>query len=296
VATGLRNSVGFDWQPETGDLYATDNGRDLLGDDFPPCELNRIVSGGFYGWPFANGARVPDPDFGAGREEEIAGSIPPVHEFRAHNAPLGIHFLRGEHWPPPYRHAAIVALHGSWNRTRKDGYEVVSLHWGADGAIEERRFAAGFLREDGEVIGRPVDVAEGPDGAVYVSDDYAGAIYRIARTGATRRVRTAGAAGAAAQGLGPDPLAGLPVSEREAAQERGAASYETHQCARCHDAERAEPGVIPVPLDAERLRSKYDIERLSAYLLAPTPPMPAFPLEESERRDLAGFLLARPAR
>ena len=78
-ATGLRNSVGFDWQPGTGDLYATDNGRDLLGDDIPPCELNRVVRGGFYGWPFAYGDRVPDPDFGAGHDAEIAASIPPAH-------------------------------------------------------------------------------------------------------------------------------------------------------------------------------------------------------------------------
>jgi hypothetical protein len=174
-ATGLRNAVGFDWRPEDGELYATDNGRDLLGDDFPPCELDHVVQGGFYGWPVANGNRVPDPDFGKGAEARIAASIPPVHGFRAHNAPLGITFLRGQDLPEDYRGAALVALHGSWNRTRKDGYEVVSLHWRADGAIEERDFLTGFLdRSDDEVVGRPVDVAEGPDGAVYVSDDYAG--------------------------------------------------------------------------------------------------------------------------
>ncbi|HEX9709519.1 MAG TPA: PQQ-dependent sugar dehydrogenase, partial [Candidatus Thermoplasmatota archaeon] len=163
-ATGLRNAVGFDWRPGTDELYATDNGRDLLGDDFPPCELDRVVQGGFYGWPFAHGDRVPDPDLGQGRDAEIAASIPPAHAFRAHNAPLGISFLRSPTAPPAYRGAALVALHGSWNRTRKDGYAVVSLHWRSDGSIEERDFLTGFL-EDEDVIGRPVDVAEGPDGA-----------------------------------------------------------------------------------------------------------------------------------
>jgi glucose/arabinose dehydrogenase len=180
-ATGLRNAVGFDWQPGTGRLYATENGRDFLGDDLPPCELNRIVRGGFYGWPYAYGHRVPDPDFGAGHEARIRTSTPPAHGFRAHNAPLGITFLRDPRWPPAYRGAALVALHGSWNRTRKDGYEVVSLHWRADGRIDERDFMVGFEEEE-DVIGRPVDVAEGPDGAVYVSDDYAGAVYRVARS------------------------------------------------------------------------------------------------------------------
>jgi len=177
-ATGLRNSVGLDWQPDSGALYATDNGRDLLGDDFPPCELNRIQRGGFYGFPVANGDRVPDPDFGSGQEDRIAASIPPAHGFRAHNAPLGITFVRSSSPPPGYLGAALVALHGSWNRTEKDGYEVVSLHWGPDDRIEERSFAKGF-ELDGAVIGRPVDVAEGPDGAFYISDDYAGTIWKV---------------------------------------------------------------------------------------------------------------------
>jgi glucose/arabinose dehydrogenase len=181
-ASGLRNAVGFDWRPTDGALYAVDNGRDLLGDDFPPCELDRVVEGGFYGWPYANGANVPDPDFGEGAAARIAEAIPPEHAFRAHNAPLGIHFVRGDRVPPEYRGAALVALHGSWNRTHKDGYKVVSLHWRDAGRIEERDFVTGFLLDE-DVIGRPVDVAEGPDGAFYISDDYAGAIYRVAYRG-----------------------------------------------------------------------------------------------------------------
>lgn len=177
-ATGLRNAVGFDWRPATGELFATDNGRDLLGDDFPPCELNRVERGGFYGWPVANGDRTPDPDLGAGNAARIRSSIPPVHPFAAHTAPLGIAFLRGESTPPNLVNAALVALHGSWNRTEKSGYKVVSLHWADDGTISEREFLSGF-EVDEDVIGRPVDIAQGPDGAIYVSDDFAGVIYRV---------------------------------------------------------------------------------------------------------------------
>jgi len=188
-ATGLRNSVGFDWQPSTGKLYATDNGRDLLGDNFPPCELNEVVEGGFYGFPIANGNRVPDPDFGEGEAERIAASIPPAHDFRAHNAPLGINFVHDDGALPESMHgAALVALHGSWNRTRKDGYKVVSLHWRDDGTIEERDFLTGFLVDE-DVSGRPADVLQGPDGAIYVSDDYAGVIWKVRYTGNPDRSR-----------------------------------------------------------------------------------------------------------
>jgi glucose/arabinose dehydrogenase len=288
-ATGLRNSVGFDWQPGTNDLYATDNGRDLLGDDAPPCELNRIERGGFYGWPVAYGDRVADPDLGAGREAEIARSIPPAHPFGAHNAPLGIAFVRGTDAPPALRGAALVALHGSWNRTRKDGYEVVSLHWSAGGAIEERPFLTGFVRDE-RALGRPVDVAEGPDGAIYVSDDYAGAVYRVAWGHAAARASAAPAIPAPAARR--DPLAGVSASERGAMATRGAALYEAHACFRCHETARAEANAVPVPLDA--VAGKYDLAGLAAYLAAPQPPMPLFPLTEAERRDVAAHLLARP--
>ena len=177
-ARGLRNAADFAWHPQSGALYATDNGRDLLGDDFPPCELNLVVEGGDYGWPVANGARHLDPDVGAGFEARAAASLPPAFSFRAHNAPLGIDFLKHAKQPAPYRFAAVVALHGSWNRSEKDGYKVVSLHWDAAGRIHERDFLWGFLRGE-DVAGRPVDVSESPDGAVYVSDDYGGAVYQV---------------------------------------------------------------------------------------------------------------------
>jgi glucose/arabinose dehydrogenase len=177
-ASGLRNSVGFDWAPWDGALYATENGRDLLGDDLPPDELNRIERRQFYGWPFAYGARHADPDLGAGHEAEIERSLPPAHEFRAHNAPLGIAFLRGAELPAAYQRTALVALHGSWNRSRPDGYKVVALQWQPDGRIVERDFITGFLSADG-VLGRPAGITQGPDGAIFIADDYAGVIYRV---------------------------------------------------------------------------------------------------------------------
>ncbi len=182
-ATGLRNPYGFDWAPWDGALYATENGRDLLGDDLPPDELNRIEDGAFYGWPWRHGADVTDPDMGPGPAQLLAAARPPAHAFRAHNAPLGIRFLRHPVHGPGYARAALVALHGSWNRSIPDGYAVVSLHWDPNGRIEERIFVGGFRGAAG-LIGRPVDVAEAPDGAIFVSDDYAGVIYRVTREAA----------------------------------------------------------------------------------------------------------------
>jgi len=277
-ARGLRNSVGLDWRPETGELFATDNGRDLLGDDFPPCELNRIVEGGFYGWPYANGDRVPDPDFGAGRENEIAATIPPVHGFRAHTAPLGITFLRH----PVHGtdgSVALVALHGSWNRSEKDGYSVVSLHWNADGTIEERDFLSGFELDE-NVIGRPVDVIEDSDGAIYVSDDLAGVIWRVAR-GESRGASPAPARKAA--------LRELPALD-PAATARGRSLWERHGCATCHEPAHAAPGVISRPLSG--LRERHDASTLAALLETPPPPMPVAPLSAAERADLVQYLLS----
>jgi glucose/arabinose dehydrogenase len=287
-ATGLRNTVDFAWQPGTNNLYGTDNGRDLLGDDFPPCELNRIVPMGFYGWPFANGNRVPDPNYGAGHEAQIAASIPPVHGFGAHTAPLGITFYVAPAgnapatFPPAYAGAAFVAQHGSWNRSKKSGYQVVALHFQADGTITEEPFATGFMIDE-KVSGRPVDVAVGPDGALYVSDDFTGAIYRIA-------YGTAAASAAMPTAHAPerDPLAGLSAAQIEAASAGGAALWKDNGCASCHVAEQAAPNAYR-PLMA--IASKYTIDSLIAYLHTPTPPMPAFPLTDEQRRDLAVYLM-----
>jgi glucose/arabinose dehydrogenase len=282
-ASGLRNSVGFDWRPGTDELYATDNGRDLLGDDFPPCELNQIVSGGFYGWPFANGASVPDPDEGAGMDALIAASIAPVHAFGGHTAPLGITFISGPNAPREFQGAALVAQHGSWNRSRKSGYKVVSLHWQPDGRIEERDFLTG-LEIDEEVIGRPVDIAEGPDGAFYISDDYAHVVYRVALDEAPK---VASFAPAPHSG---DSLAGIAAIDEATAAVRGKALYDAHRCFGCHDAERAEAGIIAI--DVRPALRGHDLESLVAFFAAPTPPMPRYALDDAERRDLSIYLFS----
>jgi len=278
-ASGLRNSVGFDWSPKDGALYATDNGRDWLGDDFPPCELNRIEQGAFYGWPYANGDRVPDPDFGIGAgqdiQEKIANSRPPVHKFPPHNAPLGISFLRSQAQPDGYRDAALVALHGSWNRSSKDGYKVVSLHWDEHGNIHQRDFLWGFLDDDGATVhGRPVDIAEDAEGHIYISDDYAGAIYRV----------TAGATTSATGAHKPRMLAPTkPLAIDRGAAQRGAELYQRHNCARCH------AGQIPL----HNLAEHYSLQALADYFDAPTPPMPHFDFSASQKRALAHYLMSR---
>jgi glucose/arabinose dehydrogenase len=176
IANGLRNSVGLDWSPWDNALYATENSRDLLGDDIPNDELNRILPGGFYGWPYVHGFGVVDAEFGKDQGQRIAAALAPVHGFRAHNAPLGIHFLRKP--APGYERSALVALHGSWNRSKADGYKIALLQWDADDRITEKEFLTGFQSDKG-IIGRPVDVAEDNEGAIFVSDDLAGVVYRV---------------------------------------------------------------------------------------------------------------------
>lgn len=287
-ASGLRNSVDFDWQPGTGAMYATDNGRDLLGDDFPPCELNRIVPGGFYGWPIANAGRIPDPDYGADNAARIAASLPPAHEFGPHVAPLGITFYRRPTgaapaaFPADYDGVAFVAEHGSWNRSEKNGYQVVALRFAADGSITETPFLTGLLRDE-HVSGRPVDPAVGPDGALYVSDDYTGVVYRI---GYGAGGRASGAAAPAAP-LG-DRFAGLDAATIIAMEARGAGLWREHPCAGCHVATQATPGGYKA---IEHLTDRYTVETLAAFLRAPQPPMPVFPLDDQQRRDLAVYLL-----
>ena len=279
-ATGLRNSVGFDWSPTDGQLYATDNGRDLLGDDFPPCELNRVEQDGFYGWPYFNGNNIPDPDMGADPQAATRSPVAPVFDFPAHNAPLGIHFLKHGDTPADYRDAALVALHGSWNRSSPDGYKVVSLHW-RDGAIETRDFLSGFLH-DGDISGRPVDVAQGPDGAIYISDDFAGAVYRVTYGTQTAGAALASAIGDAAQDdAPPDWLAG---ADTAALYAQGKQLYTQHNCASCH-----EMGINPKRL--ENLAERRSYNDVMDALTAPQAPMPIYPLDEGELRALAHYLM-----
>lgn len=283
IATGLRNSVGFDWAPWSGELYATDNGRDLLGDDFPPCELNRIVPGGFYGWPYFNGANIPDPDMGPDPLADQRRPLAPVHAFRPHNAPLGIRFIDTEGWPPGYERLALVALHGSWNRSSPDGYKVVSLHWGEDG-ITERDFLSGFNR-DGEILGRPVDIAQGPDGAIYISDDYAAAIYRVSRGGAEEEQAITALPGRTSR-LDNRPPDWLQDADLQAMATNGARWYAQYGCKQCH-----EQGESPVSLTG--LSDRLGYAAVIEVLRAPQSPMPVFPLNEQQQRELAVFLLNR---
>ncbi|MQM29164.1 MAG: sorbosone dehydrogenase [Candidatus Accumulibacter phosphatis] len=180
VVRGVRNSVGFDWQPQTGDLWFTDNGRDLLGDDLPPDELNHVVRAGMhFGYPYCHGGDLPDPEFGARRhcDEFVA----PAQKLAPHAAALGMRFYTGTMFPAQYHQQIFIAEHGSWNRSRKIGYRVTLVRLRGAQAIAYETFASGWLdAEDGESVwGRPSDVLVLPDGSLLVADDHAGAIYRI---------------------------------------------------------------------------------------------------------------------
>lgn len=288
-ATGLRNSVGFDWAPWDQSLYATDNGRDLLGDDFPPCELNKIKQGQFYGWPYINGFAELDPDLGDALKQPLSQAVSPVHGFAAHNAPLGIHFLSQHGWPEAFDRAALVALHGSWNRSERDGYKVVSLHWQADGSIVERDFLSGFLAAS-DVIGRPVDVVQGSDGAVFVSDDYAGVIYRIGY--ADGPVATASQRQAQLQtNIENQAVRKGEVQGLDALNAQGRQLFSQYRCFSCHDETRISANRQLIRLD--NLAQRYDVQQLMQRIETPTPPMPLYPFDETQREALAVYLLSR---
>ncbi|MEP7182002.1 MAG: PQQ-dependent sugar dehydrogenase [Betaproteobacteria bacterium] len=177
-ARGIRNSVGFDWDPRTKALWFTSNGRDLLGDDVPPDTLNRAPGAGLdFGFPYCHGGGIADPEFG--KERPCSAFTPPAQNLGPHVASLGMRFYTGTQFPAAYRGRIFIAEHGSWNRSRKIGYRVTMVTLDADGkAIGYAPFAEGWLQ--GEAAwGRPADVLVGPDGSLFVSDDTAGAIYRI---------------------------------------------------------------------------------------------------------------------
>jgi glucose/arabinose dehydrogenase len=178
LARGLRNAVGLAVHPQSGALWATNNGRDLMSDDLPPETIYVVRDGADYGWPTCHSGDVPDPDLGG--PGACDGVEQPVAEMTAHSAPLGMAFYTGTTFPEAYHDDLFIALHGSWNRSEPVGYSVVRLPLDGSapaGAVEE--FAAGWRAESGEVRGRPVGLAVGPDGALYVSDDRGGLIYRI---------------------------------------------------------------------------------------------------------------------
>ena len=176
-ARGIRNSVGLTWHPQTHELWFTDNGRDFLGDDAPPCELNRAPRAGLhFGFPFCHGADIKDPEFG--QLGECSRSEPPARALGAHVAPLGVKFYTGKNFPAAYRGQLFIAEHGSWNRSVKSGYRITRLQLDGEKVISYAPFAVGFHRGD-EVFGRPVDLLQLEDGSLLISDDRAGAIYRV---------------------------------------------------------------------------------------------------------------------
>jgi glucose/arabinose dehydrogenase len=177
VARGIRNTVGFDWQPGSGHLWFTDNGRDLLGDDIPSDELNEITATGqHFGYPYCHQGDTLDPDFGKGRS--CKDYVPPVLKLGAHVASLGMRFYDGNQFPASYKGAIIVAEHGSWNRTQKSGYRVMTVRLKGDKVLSYAPLITGF-EQDESAWGRPADVQPLADGSVLVSDDLAGAVYRV---------------------------------------------------------------------------------------------------------------------
>ncbi len=176
-ASGVRNSVGLDFNPKTGELFFTDNGADNMGNDVPPDELNHAPRKGLhFGFPYYGGGDARTHFIGPGPPRPV--TMPGVR-FGAHVAALGVHFYRGSLFPPAYRHDAFVAQHGSWNRTIPDGYRVVRVRFDEAGrAVSREPFAEGWLRR-GRAWGRPVDVKELADGSLLVSDDRQGVVYRI---------------------------------------------------------------------------------------------------------------------
>ncbi len=176
-AKGVRNTVGFDWNPDNGVLWFTDNGRDWLGDDAPPDELDRAPESGLhFGYPYCHGSDILDPEFGSGKS--CADYVAPAQKLGAHVAALGMRFYTGDQFPPEYRKQIFIAEHGSWNRSTKVGYRISVVTHDGSHATDYRPFAEGWLH-NGKVSGRPVDLLVLADGSLLVSDDQAGALYRI---------------------------------------------------------------------------------------------------------------------
>jgi glucose/arabinose dehydrogenase len=176
-ARGIRNSVGFDWHPRTHELWFTDNGRDWLGDDRPPDELNHAPKAGMhFGYPYCHGGNIADPEFG--QRHACSEFAAPAQNLGPHVAALGMRFYDGKQFPAEYRNAVFIAEHGSWNRSHKIGYRISVVKLEGDKAVSNAPFATGWLQDE-HAWGRPADVLVLPDGSLLVSDDHAGAIYRI---------------------------------------------------------------------------------------------------------------------
>ena len=182
-AKGVRNSVGFTWHPETGEMWFTDNGRDMLGDDTPPCELNHAPRQGMhFGYPYCHGGTIKDPEFG--HKRPCGDFTQPAQNLGPHVAPLGLEFYMGDMFPQKYRNHLFIAEHGSWNRSKKIGYRITLVKMEGGKATGYETFAEGWLDHDAqEAWGRPVDLLFMPDGSMLLSDDKSGVIYRITYEG-----------------------------------------------------------------------------------------------------------------
>ena len=177
-AEGIRNSVGFDWHPITKTLWFTENGRDWLGEEVPPEELNHAPKSGLhFGYPSCHAGEIPDPEFG--QNASCNDFVAPAWKFPAHVAPLGIRFYTGSQFPDEYRNQLFVAQHGSWNREKPLGYRIMLVRFAGGKPVADQVFAEGWLQPSGRALGRPVDILQMPDGALLVSDDQRGVIYRI---------------------------------------------------------------------------------------------------------------------
>lgn len=182
-AHGVRNSVGFTWHPQTKELWFTDNGRDMLGDDKPSCELNVAPKAGMhFGYPYCHEGSIKDPEFGSKRP--CSDFVPPADKLGPHVAPLGLKFYTGSMFPASYKNQIFVAEHGSWNRSQKIGYNVTLVNVADSKVTGHSAFASGWLDDATQKNwGRPVDVVVMADGSLLVSDDQAGVIYRISYKG-----------------------------------------------------------------------------------------------------------------
>ena len=179
IARGVRNTVGFDWHPVSKQLYFTDNGRDWASEDVPEDELNRVTKvGEHFGSPYCYQGDFPDPEFGWGHS--CSEFTPPVAKMGPHSASLGMRFYNGNMFPAKYKNAIIVARHGSWNRTKKFGGDIVAVFLNKDGTVKNMEtLVTGFIGADNNYIGRPDDVLVLKDGSLLISDDFNGAVYRL---------------------------------------------------------------------------------------------------------------------
>ncbi len=177
LARGVRNTVGFDWHPGTGELWFTDNGRDMLGDDVPPDELNRLRQEGLhFGYPYCHGGVIPDPEFG--KPGVCADYEPTAMNLGPHVAAIGMTFYTGDMFPDEYKNQILIAEHGSWNRSTPIGYRLMIVRLEGNKAVSYEPLAEGWL-EGSQAWGRPADVIQMPDGSLLLSDDRLGVIYRI---------------------------------------------------------------------------------------------------------------------